>query len=127
MAEPVKLVTTPVEPLKVVVTERPDGPVSGTTVVTPAGQPNVEVVTMGVWKQVGIRVLRTYLQSLLGFILAVGTGAAGAVGINIPAKDFMTLIISSASLAVAPAVISLLQNAVEILTRLDEKNPSLRA
>jgi len=125
MAE--KTITTTIEPEKVLVTERPLAPADNTVIATPAGQPDVHIVTMTWYGQVGIRVLRTYLQSLVGFILAVGSGAAGGVGITIQVGDFGDLLLKSAGLAVAPAVMSLLQNSIEILSKLDQTNPQVRA
>jgi len=114
------------EEIKVLMTERPDAPASNSTLTTPVGSADLQVITVTWYSQVGIRVLRTYLQSLLGFILAVGTGAAGAVGISLPMGNFTELFISSASLAVAPAAIALLQNAVELLAKLDTSAPQMR-
>lgn len=113
--------------IKILTTERESGPENKSILKTPSGETNVEIVTMSIYAQVGIRVLRTYLQSLLGFITVVGTGAAGAVGIEIPMKDFGQLFWTSAGLSVAPAAISLLQNAIEILSRMDTTNPQMRA
>lgn len=112
---------------KVLITARDTAPADNTVLETAPGAPDVQVVTMAWYSQVAIRVLRTYLQSLLGFLVAVGSGAAGAVGIELPMKDFGELLWSSAGLAVAPAVISLLQNAIEILSKLDATSPKLRA
>lgn len=127
MAEPEKTVVVPQEPIKVLVTERPDAPADGDKIKTPAGVPDLQAVTRSWYAQVGIRVLRTYLQSLVGFVLAVGSGAAGGVGINIQVGDFGDLMLKSAGLAVAPAVMSLLQNSIEILSKLDQTNPQVRA
>lgn len=110
---------------KVVVTERPGAPRDKAIIQTPSGAADVQIVTMSWWKQSIIRTARTYMQGLVGFLVAGGTGAADAMGINMPVHDFVGLFVASASLAVAPAVITLLQNAVEILTRLD--NPQIRA
>lgn len=113
-------------PDKTVMTER--GETSGKLLLrTPSGEANVEVVALQWWKQALIRGSRVYLQSLVGFLVAAGTGAASAVGVNLPVGDFGQLLLSSASLAIAPAVISLLQNSVEILTRLDTTTPEMRA
>jgi len=112
---------------KILVTDREDAPADKSVLRTPSGEPNVRIVAMSMVSQAGIRALRTFLQSLVGFILAVGTGAAGAAGINVPAGDFIALVVSSASLAVAPAIVSLLQNAVEILAKLDSSTPQMRA
>jgi len=115
------------EPIKVLVTDRPGAPVDGDKLKTPAGVPDLQAVTRSWYAQVGVRVLRTYLQSLLGFIMAVGSGAAAGVGINIPVGDFTDLLLKSAGLAIAPAAVSMLQNAIEILTKLDVTNPQARA
>lgn len=113
--------------IKVLMTERPEGPENKSVLKTPSGEANVSIRTMTWYSQVGVRVLRTYLQSLLGFILAIGTGAADAVGVNLPVSDFVSVLVQSASLAVAPAVIAALQNAVEILGKMDTGAPQLRA
>ena len=115
------------EPVKVLVTARPEAPVDGAIIKTPAGVPDLQAVTRSWYAQVGVRVLRTYLQSLVGFVLAVSTGAAAGVGINIQVGDFGDVMLKSAGLAVAPAVMSLLQNAIEILSKLDQTNPQARA
>jgi hypothetical protein len=123
MAE--KTIAQPAE--KVLITERATAPADDSVLKTPVGSADVQVITMTWYSQVGIRFLRTYLQSLLGFILAVGSGAAGGVGIHIPVGDFGDLLLKSAGLAVAPAVVSLLQNSIEILSRLDVTKPEVRA
>jgi hypothetical protein len=111
------------EPIKVLVTERAAAPDDKTVLATPKiDQSNVEVVTMSWWQQVAIRGARTYIQSLVGFILAGQTGA-----LNLPAKDFASLLWTAAGLALAPTVVSLLQNATEILARLDVNKPQVRA
>ena len=101
---------------KVVVTEGRESASTG----------NVEVVPVSIIKQVIIRTLRTYFQSLLGFILASAVGVTGQV-LNIAPGNFGGLLWASAGLALAPATISLIQNLVEILTKLDTTNPTWRA
>jgi len=118
------------EPNKVIMTAREETQKTVDVVLkTPAGEANIKVVTMSVWRQVAIRTSRAYLQNLLGFILAVGTGAAAAsgVGLTMPAADFVHLFGAAAGLAVGPAVICMIQNTLEILTKLDVTNPELRA
>ncbi len=127
MAEPEKIAVVPQEPIKVLVTDRPEAPKDGDKIKTPAGVPDLQAVTMTWYGQVGVRAARTFLQSLLGFVVAIGSGAAAGAGIHIPAQDFLTLLISSASLAVAPTIISVLQNSIELLSKLDANTPSLRA
>jgi len=115
------------EPIKVLVTERPEAPADGDKIKTPAGSADLVAVTRSWYAQVGIRVLRTYLQGVLGFLTAIASGATDAVGIHVPVGDFWDLLLKSAGLAVAPAMISLLQNAIEILSKLDQTNPQVRA
>lgn len=109
--------------VSVVVTESPTSPADATVLKTKTGESNIEVITMQWWVQVLIRVGRTYAQGVVGFLVA---GSAGLPG-PLPASGFMNVMLNAASLAVAPAVVSLLQNAVEILSKLDASNPQLRA
>lgn len=110
---------------KVVVTSGPAAPTDNAVIATPPGKQDIQVVVMGWLRQALIRTLRTYLQAFVGFIVAGGTGAASAVGIDIPARDFLQLCVSAGSIALAPAVIAFIQNAIELLTALD--NPTTRA
>src|SRR4029079_14548158 len=107
----------PTEPDKVVMTER-----AGEKPPTHA-----EIIVLTWWQQALIRGSRVYLQSLVGFLLAAGTGAAAAVGVNLPVGDFGKLLLSAGRRAVAAAVISLIQNSIEMLTKLDSSSPQLRA
>lgn len=102
---------------KVIMTEREGEPLPK----------NPQVLIFTWWQQALIRGTRVYLQSLVGFLLAAGTGAAAAVGVNLPVGDFGKLLLSAGSMAVAPAIISLIQNSIEMLTKLDSSNPQIRA
>ncbi len=119
-------IEAPVELPKILLTEREESPADKTVLPTPTGKSDVIVVTMPAWERVAVRTGRVYLQSLVGFLIAGGTGAAAAVGVNLPVGDFGKLMLASASLAVAPAVISLIQNTIELLGKLDTSNPQLR-
>jgi hypothetical protein len=113
-------------PEKVMVTaQATDGIAPGTLVATPPGAPDLVLVPMTKLRQIAVRTVRTYLQSLVGFLLVTGTGVSEAVGINIPATDFAQLLLNSAGLSLAPAVIALLQNLIELMSDLD--NPKTRA
>lgn len=83
----------------------------------------VIVTTMPIWKMVGVRVLRVYLQSFLGLLLADGTGMVELA----PAGEAWQHMQAIALLATAPSFVSLCQNALEFLTNLDVNRPSLRA
>lgn len=101
-------------------------------VVQDPSSPEPEVVTMPWWQIIGVRVLRVYLQSLAGFLTANVTGFTDVVleataDVQLPAMAFWGKFVTAASLAVAPAVFTLIQNAVEILTAIDVRKPTLRA
>jgi hypothetical protein len=60
---------------------------------------------------VGVRVVRTYLQGLVGFL----TVNAAGIDLGIPAMTFANSFLLAASLAAAPAVVSLIHNIIELL------------
>lgn len=111
------------EPIQTIVTERADGIEQTTKAVTPADQPNVIVQPMPWYRIVLVRAARVYVQSLIGGLTV--TPAAVAAGV-LPA-EFAFSLQNAALLAVGPAVMSVLQNAAELLARLDESHPQLRA
>jgi hypothetical protein len=99
------------------------------------------------WKLVGVRVLRTYLQVVLGLLggSAIGAGVASAylaaigqwflverafaavVSGDMPrAPVFFTILIIALSRAVGPAVICAIWNTAELLGELDKSRPGLR-
>ena len=108
------------EETKTLVTERPQ-------MTTEKQLNSVTIVALAPWKIAGIRALRVYLQTLVGLLLATGTGAAAAVGVTMSAGDFGHDLLVCASISIAPAAISLLQNIIELLAKLDATNPGLRA
>jgi hypothetical protein len=112
------------EEVKTVVTERA-GVEAAASAASNVGA--VTVIPMPAWQIAGVRTLRVYVQSLLGFLTAAGTGYATAIGVMMPVGDFSHLFVISASLAVAPAAFTFLQNVIELLARLDATNPTLRA
>jgi hypothetical protein len=75
-----------------------------------------------------IRVARTYVQGLVGFLLALGV-APDLVPLDqaIGLMPFLGKLELAAQLAVAPTAIALLMNALEILTALDVRSPRWRA
>lgn len=87
---------------------------------TKADEPNVKIIALPWWQMIGIRVLRVYLFGVVGFL---GTGFAGLTG----SGDVKDKLLSALTLAAAPAIMSLLQNTLEILTKLDITNPTIRA
>jgi len=87
----------------------------------------VELVPMSMAKMILIRTLRVYVQTLVALLLAGGTGAAAQVGVIMPVGDFWALLAASASLSLASAGITFLQNVLELLARLDVTHPAMRA
>lgn len=112
------------EDVKTVVTKR-EGVDSA---ITDAGDGSIlQTIAMPAWQIVLVRTLRVYVQSLAGFLTASATGYAASVGVQVDAKSFWGLVTVSASLAVAPAVFTLLQNVGELLAKLDNVRPTFRA
>ncbi len=95
--------------------------------MTTAKQLNtVEVVAMPWWQIVGVRALRVYLQGLVGFLTANTSGATEAIT-GMPMGDFWHQLLMAMSLAAAPAALSLIMNVTELLAKLDQSHPTLRA
>lgn len=92
------------------------------TAETPPGNPDVRVVVVSAVQMILVRVARTYLQSLLGFL---GAAAVGALDTLAP-MDAWGKIVTAAGLALFPAFVSLVQNVLEWLTKLDTRAPELR-
>lgn len=82
------------------------------------------VIQMPIWQMVAVRVVRNYLQVVLGLLAADGVGA---VELAHAGNDFWIHLLAAAKIALAPAVIALLHNSVEFLTKLDVNNPEWRA
>lgn len=111
------------EPIQTIVTEREGGIEKPTTGLTPPNIPNVTVQPMPWYRIVATRAARVYMQSLVGFLTAASTAVAAGV---LPV-EFAISVQNAALLAVGPAVMSVLQNTAELLVRLDESHPQLRA
>lgn len=91
---------------------------------TPHGTADVRVVVLSAARIVTIRVVRTYLQSLLGFL---GATAIGAIPTNpLAPQDAWQRIALAAGLALFPAFVAAIQNVLELLGQLDARNPELR-
>ncbi len=90
------------------------------TIVTASGQPNIVIKVVQPLGLVLVRAARVFLQTLLG-LLTAGLVTPKAL----PASDFMHLLILCASLSLAPAVVCIVQNAIELLGRLDQAYPTL--
>jgi hypothetical protein len=125
------------EQISTVVTKRDDAP-RVSMAVTPDGIPDVKVIALPSWRIVLVRMLRVYGQAFLGFLTALMSGilapavasTSGATTAEVQAilpHEFWGIVSLAAQMAVAPSFITLAQNAVELLTRLDESRPQWRA
>jgi hypothetical protein len=112
---------------RTIITAREERP-TDTAVSTPTGH-NVILEAMAPWAQVLVRFVRSFLQGLVAFLL-LGLAAKPTMeglGVVVPPGDFIEALKVAAGLALAPSVISLIQNAIELLARVDERFPKLRA
>lgn len=90
------------------------------TIITPTGQPNIIIKVVQPLMLVFVRATRVFLQTLLGLVTA-GLAAPKAL----PTQDFMHLLVLCASLSLAPAVVCIIQNTIELLGKLDQAYPTL--
>lgn len=98
-----------------------------TEATTSKSQPNVIVQTMTATYACFIRSLRVYAQTFMGLLSAQGLGAVDAIlGSSVTPADFVGKLKVAAALSFAPAAFTFLQNAAELVMRLDEKLPKLR-
>lgn len=112
------------EEVKTIVTRREDTVPGNVVAETPPSTPvNVQVIAMTMLAQALVRACRAYVTSLTGLLAAGGIGADRGV---LP-DEFGALLWTSAGIALAPATMSFLLNFGELLARLDQKIPELRA
>lgn len=107
-----------------VVTKREDTFPASTTATTPGLLPNVPIIAMPWWQIVLVRTARVYLQSLSAFVSMALTGVDP---LDIMPETLGAALWLSAQLALAPATLTLIQNALELLAKLDMVRPTLRA
>lgn len=111
-----------------IVTQRGTSPDATVTAVTPSDQPNVTVQPITIAKRITIRAVKTYLQSLVGFLLTAGfTGSVAPNVAPVPLQTFTDVALTAAVAALVPAAMSALTNLLILFTRLDESNPSVMA
>jgi len=94
------------------------------TAETPKGHSDVKIVVVSAARVVLTRVVRTYIQCLLGFLGASAVGLLPTDPLD-PPSAWMK-IGTAAGLALYPAAISALQNILELLGRVDVNQPELR-
>ena len=111
------------ETITTVVTKRADSLDQSVTARTPWDQPDVRVIALPWWQILLIRAARAYLTTLTGLLSAGVSGADRGILPN----DFGSLLWAASGMALAPAVMSILINGGELLAKLDEKIPQMRA
>lgn len=84
---------------------------------------SVTVFAMPIWKMIGVRVVRIYLQAVLGLLTADGVGAIDLAHQG----DAWAHIREAMFVSLAVAFMGLLQNSLEFLTKIDVNKPGLRA
>ena len=117
---------------KVVMTERVGAPVNK-SLLKAEGEPDIEVITMPLWKQVAVRAARTFIQSFIGFVATLSSGlaqgAANTVGaaLVLPPGETLAMYYLAVLLSIPPVIFSLAHNTAEILARWDVTVPQIRA
>lgn len=110
--------------IKSVVVARPDDGVRNSYAVT-GGQdaPNLVVQALSPLRVIAIRTARVYVQSVLGFL---STGITGLDAGLMP-HEFAARVKVAALLSLSIAGMTAGQNFLELLGKLDQKYPELRA
>ena len=111
---------TPPSTNPVVVTLTANRAPVGMTATTASNHPDVIIKVVQPLMIILVRATRVFLQTLLGLMTA-GTVAPKAL----PAADFLHLVILCSSLSVAASGICVIQNAIELLGKIDQKYPTL--
>jgi predicted lysophospholipase L1 biosynthesis ABC-type transport system permease subunit len=98
------------------------------TAETPEDSPNVRIIVMDAARIVLVRSARTAIQA---FLSALGVGIAGPLvpGVSdvLPPGTGWEKLYAALLVAVGAALLTALQNAWELLGRLDQSHPELRA
>lgn len=124
-----KSVRSDVPPVPVVVrssagTGTGGAPLESQNLTTRDGQPNVALRVVHTSFVLAVRAVRVFLQTLVGG--AAVLPVAGAVGVSpVALPDYAHQLAISATFAGAAAVASVLQNLLEVFTKLDQSHPEL--
>ena len=95
---------------------------------TPAGLPDLVFTPMNVITMILVRCGRVYFQVFVGLLTAAGFGAVTLAGPGAVSPDGAVATIQAAAVAACfPLVVPFAQNALELLTRIDERFPKFRA
>lgn len=98
-------------------------PTDQSIAVTPGKASNLKVNIVTPLTNILVRAARTFLQTMLGLMMASMTGAASTI---LPPGDFGHLAYVCAGLSIASTGICVIQNIIELLARLDQSSPTLR-
>ena len=93
----------------------------GGMINTPHGQANIAYTFVNPLVAIFIRAMKVFINTLLGLL------SAQMVTNTIPASDFLDLITKCAGLSVAAASVAALTSAGSLLTKLEDKFPTLGA
>jgi hypothetical protein len=113
--------------IKTIVTER--GPLNhDVTAETPTALPNARLIVMNAALVIAVRAGRTFIQA---FLAALGLGALGPslTGVSdvLPPGSAGEKLLAAVYIGLLAALISALQNAVELLGKIDSTHPTWRA
>lgn len=114
-------------PITTVVVKRDDVPPSGTVATTPWGEPNIRVIAMHWGSVLAVRCGRAFFVATSGFLSANGVGALPSELAKALPDNFWDMLPIAARVGAAAAVVAFLLNGGELLGKLDEKLPQLRA
>ena len=95
-----------------------------TFIATPDHLPNMIIQYVSPLVQIVVRAATTYLHVRTGLLAA---GAAGTMPQVLPTGDFFHLLAKCSGLAIAPAVMSVIINAGVLMSKLDQKFPTLQS
>lgn len=110
--------------IKSILVARPEEGVTSTYAQTPgADAPNLVVSAISPLRVIAIRTARVYVQSVLGFL---STGITGLDAGLMP-HEFAARVKVAALLSLSIAGMTAGQNFLELLGKLDQKYPELRA
>jgi hypothetical protein len=110
---------------KVLVTATPEIPRS-VVAQTPRDMSDVRLVVRPALYGLAVRVARTYLQAVLGILLGAAVPATGLLPDPLPPMDAGAKLAAALGLALFPAAVALLWNALELLGKLEQSHPEWR-
>jgi hypothetical protein len=110
--------------VKTVVVKRDDAVNHQMMAVTPSSDtPNVIVQPMNMLAMIAVRALRVYFNTVIG-IMGI---AQFDLDKGVLPNDFVSALQSAAGMAIGASVMSAIWNTGELLARIDEKFPKMRA